>query len=56
MTANTPLVFLGLVLGVIGGYIIKKTRSGKIGFLAGILFLLGIYLVFVGAGVWPSFL
>jgi hypothetical protein len=55
MAANISVVILGFILGIIGGYIIKKTRSGRIGFLAGILFLIGVYLVLVGAGVFPSF-
>jgi len=56
MAANISLVFLGLVVCIIGGYVIKKTPTGRTGFLAWIVFFLGIYLELAGAGLWSSFL
>jgi uncharacterized membrane protein len=53
MAVSLSLLILGLILLGIGGYIINKTRSGKIGFFAGILILLGLYLLAVGFGILP---
>jgi hypothetical protein len=54
MAVSLSLLILGLILLGIGSYIIKKTRSGKIGFFAGILILLSLYLLAVGFGILPS--
>jgi hypothetical protein len=55
IVASFFLLAVGVVVFLFGLFIIRRTRSGWIGLVAGILFLLGIYLILVGLGVLPPF-
>lgn len=55
MAASLFLLAVGVVVFLFGLFIIRRTRSGWIGLLAGILFLLGIYLILVGLGILAPF-